>query len=339
MLKPKNPKAKNKHKDKSAKPKINTWPLYIIIFLLFIFYIFFQHNPLLSLLLGIILFALIVILVAMEIINIASEKKQNLKKDLIQIIIAIIIIIVFFIAIKILLHTNNPLNIVPSCSMLPILHRGDLVVISGNIKNLKAPIINISSNTYSTFIKNFTSNNINECVSYNYSTHSVTQFFNQGDSILLLQFNTTSHTYSFKSQNNSLIKYNCGIRTIKYFNGTTEQVAYTTSIEIENKTITTDANNSIIVYKTIPNDSFYKMGDTFIVHRIFAILNVSGNYYYLTKGDNNPALDLQYGNYPSNSSLIEGKVIAVIPYLGYLKLVLSNNIEESYGCNLFYFIR
>jgi hypothetical protein len=63
------------------------------------------------------------------------------------------------------------------------------------------------------------------------------------------------------------------------------------------------------------------------------VLNVSGKYYVLTKGDNNPGLDLQYGNYPSNMSFIEGKVVASIPYLGYLKLALSNSFVEPSGCN------
>ncbi len=322
-----------KSKEIGKNAQITTWPMYILIILLFFIYIILQHNPMVSVALGIVLFALIIILVAIESINIMKENKSSRKKDIIEIVAALIIVGVIFLGLDIALGTYYPLDVVPSCSMLPVLQRGDLVVLSGRLHTINAPIVNVTQSMYSSFIKNFSTNTVRECVSYNYSSHSIDQFFDSGDAILLIQLNDSTGRYFIVNQSKSLIKYYCGTRTIKYFNGTTKQVAYTNSIKIGNRTISTDANNTIIVYKTVPNDSFYRMGDTFIVHRVFAIINVSGTYYYLTKGDNNPALDLQYGNYPSNASLIEGKVIAAVPYLGYLKLVLSRSIEEPYGCN------
>ena len=116
-------------------------------------------------------------------------------------------------------------------------------------------------------------------------------------------------------------------------NGSIAQEASVTSITIGNTTITGDKNNSIVVYQTIPQDSFYKLGDSYIVHRVYAILNVSGTYYTLTKGDNNPGLDIQYLNAPANISQVGGKVIGSVPYLGYVKLILSNNFVEPTGCN------
>jgi hypothetical protein len=89
----------------------------------------------------------------------------------------------------------------------------------------------------------------------------------------------------------------------------------------------------VVVYATIPQDYFYQLGDGYIVHRAYAVINASGNYYVLTKGDNNPGLDLQYGNYPAKLNQIQGKVLYSIPYLGYLKLVLSNSFSEPSGCN------
>ncbi len=337
----KNNKIKNKEisdiskksKDISKNAQITTWPMYILIIILFFVYILLQHNPVASATLGITLFALIIILVAIESINIVKENKSSRKKDIIEIAAALIIVAVIFLGLDVALGTYYPLDVVPSCSMLPILQRGDLVVLSGRLHNINAPVINVTQSMYSSFIKNFSTNEVRECVAYNYSSHSINQFFNPGDAIILVQLNDSTGRYSIVNQSQSLIKYYCGTRTIKYFNGTARQVAYTNSIKIGDRIINTDANNTVIVYKTVPNDSFYRMGDTFIVHRVFAIINVSGTYYYLTKGDNNPALDLQYGNYPSNASFIEGKVIAAIPYLGYLKLVLSRSIEEPYGCN------
>jgi len=98
-------------------------------------------------------------------------------------------------------------------------------------------------------------------------------------------------------------------------------------------TIIGDMNNSVVVYKTIPQDSFYQEGDSYIVHRVYAVINASGNYYIMTKGDNNPGLDMQYGNYLIPFKDIEGKVIASVPYIGYLKLILSNSFSQPTGCN------
>ncbi len=325
-------KKENRNKTETEN-QITTWPLYILIIILFAVYIYFQHIPILSLIIGIILFLLIIALVVLEIFNITRENKTNLKKDIIEIAIAVAVAVLFYYALKIILNTNSPLNVVPSCSMLPVLQRGDLVVLSGNMKNIKAPIVNITNNSFKNLLNNIGNESI-VCGSYNSSSHSISQFFNPGDELFLFKFNQITDAYSIvQNQNNNLIKYSCGTRNIKFTNNTIKQVAYTNSITINNETINSDVNNTVIVYKTIPNDSFYKLGDLFIVHRIFAILNVSNKYYFLTKGDNNPGLDLQYGNYPINSSYIEGKVIAAVPYLGYVKLVLSNNLIQPYGCN------
>jgi len=70
-----------------------------------------------------------------------------------------------------------------------------------------------------------------------------------------------------------------------------------------------------------------------IIHRIYAILNVSGSYYFLTKGDNNQALDIEFGNYPANETSVVGYVIAEIPVLGYVKLILSGQLSVPQGCN------
>ncbi len=73
------------------------------------------------------------------------------------------------------------------------------------------------------------------------------------------------------------------------------------------------------------------------MHRVYAIINESCTYYVLTKGDNNPGLDIQFGNYPillqRSNNYIEGKVIFVAPYIGYLRLIFSSQLSEPQGCN------
>jgi hypothetical protein len=94
-----------------------------------------------------------------------------------------------------------------------------------------------------------------------------------------------------------------------------------------------DRNNSVVVYQTTPSDQFYKYGDSYIVHRLYAVINASGSYYVLTKGDNNPGLDMQFGNYPASLNALQGKSIASVPYLGYIKLIFTQSYTEPAGCN------
>jgi hypothetical protein len=222
--------------------------------------------------------------------------------------------------------------------MLPHLQRGDMIVLQGiqSAKQLRAPIINISNSTYTNFQGNI-QNEFLSCVAYNRTGNRavLSQVLKPGYVVGLYKYGgaTGGTIVPNSSQYYNLIKFACGTRTIKYTNGSTAQEAYTTSITINGATIYNDTNNSVIVYQTVPKDYFYQLGDSYIVHRVYAVINASGNYYVLTKGDNNPGLDIQYANYPVALQYVGGKVIFSIPYLGYLKLVLSSSFVEPAGCN------
>lgn len=323
-----------KGSDKKEKG-INTLPFYIALIVLFVIFIYFQGNKQLSGIVGIVLFLLIVVLITVEVVN--SVKEAGVKRNLIEIAIAVILVIVFWFGLRALLNTNYPLDVVPSCSMLPQLKRGDLIVLQGvsSITQLKAPIINISSEEYNEMQSNI-QNEFLSCVAYIQTGNRITisQMIKPGYSIGLYKQNQYGGeiVQNFQQAGN-LIKFTCGSQEILYNNGTTAQEAYLTALTINGSTLYNDINNSIIVYQTIPKDYFYSLGDSYIVHRAYAILNVSGNYYVLTKGDNNPGLDLQYGNYPVNITQVQGRELFSIPYLGYLKLVLSNSFSEPGGCN------
>ena len=62
-----------------------------------------------------------------------------------------------------------------------------------------------------------------------------------------------------------------------------------------NVSIAENYGNPIVVYQTTPSDYFTGS----IIHRVFAVLNVERSYYFLTKGDNNQALDIEFENYPA----------------------------------------
>lgn len=321
---------------KQKKPKtINTLPIYVFLLICLILYIYFEANKILSIVFGAFLFFAIIILLVIETIN--GIREEGYLKNIIEVAIAIIVVVIFWFSLKALLHTNYPLDVVPSCSMLPSLKRGDLVVLQGirNISRIKAPMVSVTSNEYQNMISNISKEALS-CVAYNISNGRVqiSQFLKPGYSIGLYSSSAFGGgIVPQDAQDNNLIKYTCGTANLLLQNGSIQEEAYTTSITISGTVVTGDKNNSIVVYQTIPQDIFYKQGDSYIVHRVYAIINVSGSYYILTKGDNNPGLDIQFNNYPANLSLVQGKVIVSIPYLGYLKLILSSNFNQPYGCN------
>ena len=324
-------------KGKARAKGMNTLPLYVVLFALFALYIFYQDTPLYSTILGIALFLVIVTLIALEVIN--GFREEGYKKNIIELGLAIAIVLIAWFVLKFVLNTSNPIDVVPSCSMLPVLNRGDMVAIQGisTPSGLKAPIINVTAQQYQSFINNFTNEQL-QCIAYKQTGDNivVSQLVPQGFQVGLYKGATLSSSpqlISADEQGGNLVQYSCGIADIKYSNGTTAQEAYTSGITVNGHQMTGDANNSIVVYQTVPQDFFYQLGDRYIVHRVYAIINASGTYYTLTKGDNNPGLDLQYGNYPANLTYVQGKVVADVPYLGYLRLILSNNFNQPAGCN------
>ncbi|MFI5412369.1 MAG: hypothetical protein ACHQX1_00575 [Candidatus Micrarchaeales archaeon] len=301
---------------------------------MFVIYFIFQRSSSFAIIFGAAIFFLIIIILVLEISN--GFKEEGAKKNITEILAAVIIVVVFWYALRFVLNTNYPLDVVPSCSMLPVLHRGDMILLQGaNQNNLIAPIVNVTSSQFSSSFSS-TGTEALQCVAYsaNNGNVRVSQIVSPGDNVgLLLVSSTGSEIVQNSYQNNSLVKYTCGIVNVTYQNGTVEKEASTTAITIGNTTITGDKNNSVIVYATVPQDQFYREGDGYIVHRVYALINASGTYYALTKGDNNPGLDVQYMNTPANLSQIGGKVIGSVPFLGYIKLILSNNFVEPTGCN------
>ena len=326
----------NKPDPKKRDKGINTIPFYVALVVVFVLFIIYQSNGSLSVIFGIALFMMIVVIIVIEVTN--GIKEQGALKNFMEIAVAIILVIIFWFGLKAVLHTNYPIDVVPSCSMLPQLKRGDLILLNGitSINSIKAPIINITNASYIRFRKNIQKEFLS-CVAYNQtgSIIKLAQTLKPGYAIGLYQNSNQfgGQIVPNQYQNNNLVQFTCGAQNIVFGNGTTAQEAYTTSVTINGTVINGDKNNSIIVYATTPNDYFYSLGDSYIVHRVYAVLNVSGNYYVLTKGDNNPGLDMQYQNYPVNITDTQGKEIASVPYLGYLKLVLSSSFSEPAGCN------
>lgn len=104
-------------------------------------------------------------------------------------------------------------------------------------------------------------------------------------------------------------------------------------------------NSNIVVY----NSTFKNLE---IIHRAVVKIRSNGEYFVLTKGDNNPNLDQDCGDvdelllpgnpspqivtdkscpspYPVSLSSVRGKALFWVPYLGYIKLLLVDSWQNT----------
>ncbi len=320
-----------------------SWLLYALLIVAVVAYAFTS-----SILVGIGAFALVVVILMYEFRQ--SIKEEGTKGTVVDVAKALAVVAVIWIVLILVLGTTQPVNVVASCSMLPVLNRGDLVFLHG-ISNMSSflqsnriPVINVSQSQFDNMEANM-KNEFLAYFAYAKADHSdigyIGNFSNSTYGIGLYNTMCIDYYSSLSEpteyarcavpagyQSRNLIRYNYSIGKA-VINGITEQAVYTSSITIANHTVIENYSNPIIIYQTTPSDYF--SGD--IIHRVVAALNVNGSYYILTKGDNNPGLDMEFGNYPVNQSSVIGYNVATVPFIGYLKLILSGQIGAVAGCN------
>ncbi|MDE1856484.1 MAG: hypothetical protein KGH98_00185 [Candidatus Micrarchaeota archaeon] len=329
--------ASRKRKPDSAKRKrkgLVLWPLYALLFLLLFVFVAFQSSAIVSAISGTAALGIFVVILVLEFVSGAMQ--EGAKKNIISTLIVVALLVVFWIGLRFVLNTQYPFDVVPSCSMLPVLQRGDMIVIQGvPVSTLTAPVVNITESQAQPIFNSVTSGTYS-CVAYRVSgnTATISQQVQPGYTVGLVR-STPSATQILQPNYTigGVLQYVCGTRQVTTNTGQSYNEAFTTEVRINGTPITWSRNNSVIVYKTTNIDLFHAEGSDYIVHRVYAILNVSGSYYLLTKGDNNPGLDIQYGNEPVNASDVQGKVIASVPYLGYLNLILRQSLSQPAGCN------
>jgi len=64
-----------------------------------------------------------------------------------------------------------------------------------------------------------------------------------------------------------------------------------------------------------------------IIHRVVTIYNESGQFYFRTKGDNNPGFNYNEVKIPAKEVL--GKAVLRIPYLGWVKIGFVNLLQKT----------
>ena len=169
------------------------------------------------------------------------------------------------------LNTSKPMNVVTSCSMLPVLHRGDLVFLQGG-NNYNMPIENIKSPV--------TQSNIG-----------------------------------------------LGTCTRNYFDGHTDTATCMANVSVNGRTYSaTNLSNDIIVYEPLLSRTGLPYPDL-IIHRAVIMLNHDNITAVLTKGDNNDAFDQAGMFMPAAPSRIDGKVVMIVPAIGFLKIFLFAGVD------------
>ncbi len=329
---------------KAKKEKSNrlAWALYALLALLIVAY-----AVLGSALVGLAALAVIICIFYYEIRH--SVKTEGTRRSVIDMVGAICAAIAVWIVLIVLLHTTAPVDAVSSCSMLPVLQRGDLVLLSGitNItgfaESKHVPVVSVSGAAFASMEANMSQEFLSYYAYFNGNKSEISYIFDNASNYSIGLYNTKClSTYSYlgradmlrtcyvsqASQARDLIRYNYSIGKVSVA-GAVHNIVYTSAISIGNTSIIENYSNPIIVYQTTAEDYFSGS----IIHRVVALVNASGQYYFLTKGDNNQALDIEFENYPANQSEALGYVLADVPLLGYVKLLLSGQLAVPAGCN------
>lgn len=258
--------------------------------------------------------------------------KHGWKHEIVDTVLALAVALIVWFAAGFILNTNTPVSGVVSCSMKPNLHRGDFVIIQG-----AAPVgykISITQNELQQLQSDKSIAYFNNATTpidgslYSYCASQRTQS-------LCKQFLTNPKL--FKEQKGPFT-FNYDMCTLTYDNtGAMAAGPCVHSVDFKGKKYIANFSHDTIVYQSGTDQLFAMFGD--IVHRVLFVVDVNGKTYYITRGDNNPVLDIQMyshsnmlGNDPVPQENFKGKVIGRIPILGYFKLLLHWYVVEDQQC-------
>lgn len=263
-------------------------------------YAFFPHP-----LLGFLGFACIIALVAVDLFYPPPMKKKTpLKNNLVEIGIALAVAVGAWLLLGFVLRTATPLNVVTSCSMLPSLDRGDLIILEGS--EPRAPMLVLEEDL----------SRVEYHLNYvqDHATGTLQPFYSMTlGSQELFSYRFTPCTITQRP------------RPFTNASPSTQRIC-TNSMEFKGREIGFDKENDVIVFTSTPSE--YGL----IIHRVFLKIRAADGVYYLTKGDNNPLLDQQSGVRLVPEKDVQGRVALRVPFAGYLKLFLFLQFEEPPGC-------
>ncbi len=290
----------------------------------------FPEGPLaiLAPLLGFIIVIEIFVFVGLEVKG--GAQKHGWKHEVVDTLIALAVAVAIWYGASFILNTSSPISGVVSCSMLPNLHRGDFVIVHG------APIAAYEIEMSETELQS-----LNDAARITYGGNEATI---PGSLIALCSASDNIDVCDAFDGDPEAFVERKGVFTYRYercpitfTNGTSGYIPCLSSVEFKGQEYLTNFSHDTIVYQPPSSDYYALIGD--IVHRALFKIDVDGKKYYVTRGDNNPLLDIQaydYGhglqNRPVPEEYVRGKVIFRIPLLGYFKLFISGYFQESPQC-------
>jgi len=233
-------------------------------------------------------------------------KEHGLKHEIKETILAILFALLIWFGLGFILQTSSPINAIVSCSMLPHLSRGDLVVISGAPFN--APLVEVSQEQ----IEEIGNAEVFfEEKSLGFFNGSLFSFCSQAQAKFCEDFIKSPE--KFKEKHGKII-LNYEKCELSFHNKTKAYTPCVSFLEINGKTYYESLSNDIVVFSPKKSDYYSNIGD--IIHRSFVILKTENGTYFLTKGDNNPIFDFQVYSYSLNEgnsaveiSQYKGKVL------------------------------
>jgi len=259
-----------------------------------------------------------------------GAQKHGWKHEVVDTFIALAVAVGIWYGLSFVLNTSSPISGVVSCSMLPNLQRGDFVIVQG------APIKAYEISMTQAELDSLSGRSI---VQYPGGNASL-----EGSLFAYCMIDRKSAAcQAFIQSPESVIEqkgpftYHYERCDVSMANGDSLTEPCLKSVTFKGQEYLTNFSNDIIVYQPVKGDLFSYVGD--IVHRAMFRIDVDGKTYYLTRGDNNPVLDIQQydyanglGNHPPPQENVRGKVIARIPFLGYFKLFISGYFQEDPQC-------
>ena len=199
-----------------------------------------------------------------------------------------------------LLNTSAPLNVVTSCSMLPELERGDLIILQGADYLVDEAA---SGEDYSRV---------------EYATNPYVITGGTQPSAIMLQDATLD--------GEPLFEYPLRACSVVMRDGNEYSAPCAPEVNFQGESHSSDGND-ILVFE--PEPRVYGL----IIHRALLKINAEDGAYYLTKGDNNQFADQRAGMQLVREEDVKGRVLLRVPLLGYLKLFFFWQFDEPPGCD------
>ena len=267
---------------------------------------------------------------------VVGSKQHGFAAEIKETAIALLLALVIWFGAGFVLQTPSPLNAIVSCSMLPHVQRGDMVLLEGD--RIQAPTAQVQSLAgigTATIMQNG-----QPVAAFNGSLYS--HCAQNPSEQLCREFVSAPESYTERQGQLAFGYEKCEMLYPKSGGRLTGPCV--SWLEAGGVRYYTNLSNDVVVYAPQKGEEYARVGD--IIHRAFIKLqdNETGKTYFLTKGDNNPVFDIQVydeangmGNRPVEVSRSKGRVLLQIPYLGYMKLFISPGaIMTPEGCDRIY---